>query len=114
MARMTSLEHSPSRKIRDSYLQLGLEPGPSVHESGTAYWRFVRELQGQTSMAPYTAAHEALVTRFAPRRNGVRPAALVAPADTPTRKSTLVFNSGWPGELAPHRQGSALTESDKG
>ena len=52
--------------MRHSYLQLGLEPGATMHEIETAYWRFARELRGQAAMAPYSAAYEVLVNRNQP------------------------------------------------
>ena len=98
MPQTTSLDHPDSRKTNDAYAQLGLEPGASIREIEAAYWWFARELRGQPSLAPYTAAYEALVSRVSPRRTDVQPApsALATPPAVPPRKSALVSKFGWP------------------
>lgn len=92
-------------KIRNAYLQLGLEPGASMRNVETAYWRFARELRGQPAMTPYTAAYEALASRGGSRVNEARsaapsapaaPTAPTAPAETPPAQSRLVSKFGWP------------------
>jgi hypothetical protein len=79
-------------------VQLGLEPGATMREIETAYWRFARELKGQAAMAPYTAAYEALVNNVKPRANDARRAP-AAPPEAPPKQITLVASPsklGWP------------------
>lgn len=84
---------------RDAYLQLGLEPGATMREIETAYWRFARELRGQSAMAPYSAAYEALVNRVSPPANDVREAP-AAPQEAAPAQETLdprhPSKFGWP------------------
>jgi hypothetical protein len=98
MPQLDSPDHYDPRKMRDSYVQLGLEPGATMREIETAYWQFARELRG-ASMTPYTVAYEALVNSVKPRANDARPAP-VAPPEAPPKQITLVSSSpskfGWP------------------
>lgn len=97
MPHSDSLEQSDQRK-RDSYVKLGLEPGATMREIETAYWRFARELKGQSAMAPYNDAYEALVNRVKPRANDARPAPAARP-EAPQKRITLVASPskfGWP------------------
>ena len=99
MSQTNPQEPVDPRKVRDSYVQLGLEPGASMHDVETAYWRFARELRGQPAMTPYTAAYEALATRGGARVNDTRsaaPPAPAAPAETPPPQSTIASKFGWP------------------
>ena len=94
-----SPEHNEPRNTRDSYLQLGLEPGATMREIEAAYWQFARELRGQAAMAPYSKAYEALVTRAKPpaqdtRQDTPAPPAAAQEQDTPAACPPSKF--GWP------------------
>ena len=69
-----------------------------MREIETAYWRFARELGGQSGMAPYTKAYETLVTNVRPPQRDA-PADPAATPDAPqedsmTTRPTSKF--GWP------------------
>ncbi len=94
-----SVERDDPRKMRDSYVQLGLEPGATMHEIEAAYWQFARELRGQGAMAPYNYAYEALVhgARTRAKEAGPEPA---VPQEAVQEQATLVVRPpskfGWP------------------
>jgi hypothetical protein len=99
MPEIDSQEHTDPRKMRESYVQLGLEPGASMRDIETAYWQFARELRGQSAMKPYTEAYEALASRITHRVNDVRATAPPAPAATaeiPQAQNTHASKFGWP------------------
>ena len=89
------------RKMRDSYVQLGLEPGATMRDIETAYWKFAAELRGQSAMAPYNEAYEALVNRVRPRTND-EPQAPAAPQEAVQEQATLPERPpskfGWPAD----------------
>ncbi len=98
MPHSDSLEQDDQGKMRDSFVKLGLEPGATMPEIETAYWRFARELKGQLAMAPYNQAYEALASRAKPRANDARLAPAAQP-EAPPKQITLVASPsklGWP------------------
>ena len=98
MPELNSVIHSDPRKMRDPYVQLGLDAGATMREIETAYWQFARELKGQAAMTPYTAAYEALVNRVKPQANDARPAPATLP-EIPRKHITVIASPsklGWP------------------
>ncbi len=81
------------------YKQLGLEPGAAMRDVEAAYWRFARELKGQSAMAPYNDAYEALVSKA---RRPTDDAELTQPTPAPavqekaTRAVRPPSKLGWP------------------
>ena len=82
-----------------SYRQLGLAPEASMREIEAAYWRFARELKGQSAMGPYNDAYEALTSRARPRRLDA-PATPIVPQETAPEAVTPAARPpskfGWP------------------
>lgn len=74
MPDLDSLERDDPSKLQGYYVQLGLEPGATMHEIETAYWEFARKLRGQGAMAPYNEAYEALVDSARTHASGARQA----------------------------------------
>jgi len=85
--------------MRPFLAQLGLGLEATMREIETAYWRFARELKGQTAMAPYNEAYEALVNSVRSHADGAR-LAPAAPQAAATPPATLVARPsskfGWP------------------
>lgn len=95
----SSLEHDDEHKIRDSYVQLGLEPGATMHEVEAAYWRFAHELRGQSAMAPYNKAYEALAASAAPAAIEAPPTPAPPQAAAPKEETVVPrppSKFGWP------------------
>ena len=61
---MLSSDYSPKDQNKAQYYQqFGLAPGAPMRDVEAAYWKLARELKGQSAMAAYNAAYEALVSR---------------------------------------------------
>jgi hypothetical protein len=88
MPQSDSLQQDDQRKLRPFLAQLGLGPGATMREIEAAYWCFARELKGQTAMAPYNEAYEALVNSVRSHANGARHAP-AAPQEAATPPATL-------------------------
>ena len=66
-----------------------------MHEVEAAYWRFARELKGQSAMAPYNQAYEALAGRVRPRQSDP-PATPIVPEEAPQAEAAQA-------EVAPEK-----------
>ncbi len=81
------------------YKQLGLEPGATVRDVESDYWRIARELKGQPAMPAYNDAYEALVSK-ARRPTDAAEFTQATPAPAATVKAERAVRPpsklGWP------------------
>jgi len=97
---MPSSDYSPQDQTNARhYKQLGLEPGAPMRDIEAAYWRFARELMGQSAMAVYNTAYETLASSARPpvdRPEIIQPtpAPMASEGEPPPVRPPSKF--GWP------------------